>query len=238
MVFKLYGLPVLGLGQTGSLKDDGDQWYMDSGATDTAGGNYDTGQGVDEFGNYDTGQAVDQSGDNTGTVDDGSSTSDTSGSATENSDGSWSFTDDQGNYYYEDADGNTTVINPDGSGEAYLADGTVYKWDTDGNQITEDGNEGPTAPIGTAPGEDGITKTKVGNLAQSALNAATKAATTNPSAPKPTTPAVLPTNIKMAIAAKQNYPAATSSTIGGLSMGTIILLGATGAFLLLNKKKG
>jgi hypothetical protein len=214
---------------------------MDSGGGDMGG---DTGDYSGDYGDPagDT-SGGDFSGGDTSTADGTSDGTDWQGPVTDEN-GNTTYTDELGTNYYEDAEGNTMVINPDGSGIGYMADGTEYAWDAEGNQVTtnDEGNQGPqqNGDKGSpAPPSNQQAKNKATALAQSALDAAWKAKTENPkpsaTAKPPTTAALLPGGIQTAIAKKN--AASSSFSLGGLSIGTILILGATGAYLL-SKKKG
>lgn len=157
-------------------------------------------------------------------------------------DGSWTYTDVDGTNYFEDTEGNTMVTNTDGSGSAYLSDGTVYSWDADGNEIVtaEDGSIMTMAPdysASTAPSEGGP-RQKAAALAKGAIDAANKitAGGNKPAQPK-ATPAVVKKPTALQNLAKKKVTTG-GGMLAGLSIGTVLLLGATGAILYnMNKKK-
>ena len=234
MAFRLIGLPMLSAATRKSLKDDGDAYFdysQDSGGS--GGGDY--------SGDYSGDTSTDTSGDQAA-PDAGQ---DTWNQVIEGEDGSYTYTDETGTSYYQDAEGNTTVLYDDGSGVVYNSDGTTTQWDADGNLIDsptvdENGNMGPQL----SDAEKEQKKEKAQPLAQKAQQAAAgalekaKSTGTTPqttAAPKP--PAILPKGIAAAVALKTtSATTAPGATIGGLSIGTILLLGATGAFLLYKKK--
>ena len=227
MAFRLIGLPLLSAATRKSLKDDGDSYFdysQDSGGS--GGGDY----------------SGDYSGDTSGDQAAPDAGQDTGNQVIEGEDGSYTYTDETGTSYYQDAEGNTTVLYDDGSGVVYNSDGTTTQWDADGNLIDsptvdENGNMGPQ--LSDADKEQ--KKEKAQPLAQKAQQAAAGAAKSTGTTPQttaaPKPPAILPKGIASAIALKTtSATTAPGATIGGLSIGTILLLGATGAFLLYKKK--
>ncbi|MEI6415590.1 MAG: hypothetical protein WCP34_15205, partial [Pseudomonadota bacterium] len=137
------------------------------------------------------------------------------------------WTDADGTTYTEDTEGNTLVQNTDGSYTAFLADGVVYSFDANGNETTgADGNAGPQQ------GETPADKGKVSSLAKAADMAMSKIAESKQK-PKPA-----PLPLKTVKPLPTLTTTAKSATLAGMSMGTIFLLGATGAALLyFNQRK-
>ena len=225
MAFRLIGLPMLSAATRKSLKDDGDAYFdysQDSGGS--GGGDY--------SGDYSGDTSTDTSGDQAA-PDAGQ---DTWNQVIEGEDGSYTYTDETGTSYYQDAEGNTTVLYDDGSGVVYNSDGTTTQWDADGNLIDsptvdENGNMGPQ--LSDAEKE----QKKAQQAAAGALEKAKSTGTTPQTTAAPKPPAILPKGIAAAVALKTtSATTAPGATIGGLSIGTILLLGATGAFLLYKKK--
>jgi hypothetical protein len=231
MTFQLVGLPVLGGPRRPTLKDSGDDYYEDYSYDDGSDGE-DTGDGEGESSQTDE-IPVDDS--ETPTLDEGAPAYDETPVQAE--DGSWSFLDVDGTAYYEDPEGNTMVTNSDGSGTAYMTDGTIYSWDKDGNEVSTDAEGNPTKNSGPEEADASSkpkseARSKAQNLAQKATDAFAKtspnkpaAATNNPLAKK-----------TVATASTPKVPI-SGATIAGMSVGTLLILGATGAALYYFNKK-
>lgn len=265
MAFRLTTLPLLGGTKAKFLKDSGYDDYGDysdytaddvidpevypEDSTDYGTDSHTYDDGTDYGTDYGTDGTSEETGDG---YDDGTGGADLLDSETvegnydetpvQLEDGSWTYTDVDGTNYFEDVEGNTMVTNTDGSGSAYLSDGTVYSWDADGNEIVtaEDGTTLSLTPdyASNAPSDKSNPRAKASALAQGAIDAANKIAAGSNKAtqPKPT-PAVVKKPTAIQNLAKQKVTTG-GGILAGLSIGTVLLLGATGAILYnMNKKK-